>query len=62
VNPTTVAVGVLKEDLRPKMPNNIDPQMKTLIQNCWDRNPNNRPTFLEIVHELLSLFSLFHSL
>ncbi|OHT02802.1 TKL family protein kinase [Tritrichomonas foetus] len=40
---------VLSNDTRPLMPQDVNPQMKDLITQCWDRNPDVRPSFDEIV-------------
>jgi Protein tyrosine and serine/threonine kinase len=39
---------VLMRGMRPAMPEWIHPNLVTLITKCWDENPNNRPTALEI--------------
>ena len=35
--------------LRPKIPNSVPTQYKELMVQCWDKNPNKRPTFKEII-------------
>ncbi|KAL6908151.1 hypothetical protein ACP4OV_002321 [Aristida adscensionis] len=44
------AVGFM--DQRLDIPNNIDPQWASLIENCWDSDPRRRPSFLEILDRL----------
>ena len=39
---------------RPKIPNFVSESYGQLIENCWSQNPNNRPTFDQIVEELKS--------
>jgi len=34
---------------RPTIPDNCEPSLKSLIERCWDRNPEIRPSFSEIV-------------
>jgi hypothetical protein len=52
MNPTTVAVGVLRDNLRPRIPENVNEDYAQLMKDCWDRNPEVRPTFLEVVTRL----------
>lgn len=40
---------VLNNDIRPLLPPEVNPAMRDLITQCWDRDPNVRPTFDEIV-------------
>ncbi|TVU23497.1 hypothetical protein EJB05_25868 [Eragrostis curvula] len=44
------AVGFM--DQRLDIPSNIDPQWASLIENCWDSDPRQRPSFLEIMDRL----------
>lgn len=46
---TTIIQQVLMNDIRPPLPFNLNPSIKTLITQCWDRNPDNRPTFDDIL-------------
>ena len=43
---------VCKENLRPKIPKSVIKCYKNLIERCWNQNPNQRPSFDEIVNEL----------
>ena len=38
--------------VRPTRPENMPDSYWELIQKCWKENPNDRPTFAEIVEEL----------
>jgi len=40
---------VLHDDIRPALPTEINPVMRDLITQCWDRNPDVRPSFDEII-------------
>ncbi|OHT04494.1 TKL family protein kinase [Tritrichomonas foetus] len=40
---------VKNKDIRPQLPNDINPALKDLITQCWDRDPDVRPSFDEIV-------------
>lgn len=37
---------------RPKLPNNCNPKMKELLEECWHTVPEQRPTFAEICNLL----------
>lgn len=49
-----IIAQVLANDIRPEIPSDLNPGMKKLITQCWDRNPDNRPTFHEIVERIQS--------
>lgn len=38
--------------MRLEIPSWVHPQLSKLIQQCWDENPNVRPSFAEITAEL----------
>eukprot|EP01087_Luapelamoeba_hula_P007745 TRINITY_DN1900_c1_g1_i1.p1 TRINITY_DN1900_c1_g1~~TRINITY_DN1900_c1_g1_i1.p1 ORF type:complete len:1690 (-),score=189.26 TRINITY_DN1900_c1_g1_i1:61-5130(-) len=59
MNPTSVAVSVLRDDLRPKLPSDTTAcaDFVDLIRNCWDKSVEVRPTFLEVVTRLKSMAS-----
>jgi len=46
---TQIIAQVLMNDSRPMIPSNTNSFMADLIKQCWDRNPDNRPSFDEIV-------------
>jgi class 3 adenylate cyclase len=55
-----VAVAVIRDNLRPRMPDNIDGSLcpseyEELVTNCWHQDPTIRPTFLEIMTRLSTL-------
>ncbi|EAY09923.1 TKL family protein kinase [Trichomonas vaginalis G3] len=43
-----IAVGVLKEKMRPQFPPNSDPIYKNLIQSCWAHKKSARPTMKDV--------------
>lgn len=43
---------IVNGTMRPKFSQNVNSNLKELIEKCWDSNPNNRPTFEEIYSEL----------
>ncbi len=61
-SPAAIAVGVLRDNLRPEIPENEDMvlfQVPTsyikLMSDCWDKSPLTRPKFLEAMTHLESL-------
>jgi hypothetical protein len=47
-----VAVKFADENFRPKLPEGIRPEVKTLIRRCWHENPDRRPELEEVVDQL----------
>ncbi|KAG0555603.1 hypothetical protein KC19_12G181100 [Ceratodon purpureus] len=41
-----------KGDLKQELPGELDPKLRGLIESCWERDPNKRPTFEAICHLL----------
>ena len=50
MDPPQIVQAVINSDLRPPLPQDINPQLKDLMTLCWDRDPNVRPSFDEIVN------------
>ncbi|KAF5731726.1 seven transmembrane domain-containing tyrosine-protein kinase 1-like [Tripterygium wilfordii] len=51
--PEQVADKRAYEDLRPPLSSFVYPEsIKTLLRECWHKNPNYRPTFEEIISQL----------
>lgn len=46
------ALAVLNRDLRPNVPQWCPPALSALIQACWDKNPDRRPSFAQIIMAL----------
>eukprot|EP01087_Luapelamoeba_hula_P023922 TRINITY_DN8936_c0_g1_i2.p1 TRINITY_DN8936_c0_g1~~TRINITY_DN8936_c0_g1_i2.p1 ORF type:complete len:520 (+),score=68.23 TRINITY_DN8936_c0_g1_i2:242-1801(+) len=58
MNPTTVAICVLRDNLRPIMPlDGVPLEYSDLTTTCWDRQADLRPTFLEVVTRLKAMAS-----
>lgn len=47
-----VAHDVLHKDLRPSIPKKTPQQFSWLMRRCWDKNPDKRPSFSEIINQL----------
>ena len=47
LTPLQAAVGVVQKGLRPPMPQNAPPALAELMQQCWQRKPDDRPSFEE---------------
>lgn len=47
MTPLQAAVGVVQKGLRPPIPSNIPPMLAELMQQCWQRKPDDRPSFDE---------------
>ncbi|KAJ3450544.1 f-box only protein [Anaeramoeba flamelloides] len=45
----------LLEMLRPKLPQDLDPDLKLLIEECWDETPDNRPDFNGVASRLIEI-------
>lgn len=45
LTPLQAAVGVVQKGLRPPMPPNAPPALAELMQQCWQRKPESRPSF-----------------
>jgi len=58
-DPKTIRQRVLNEDLRPYLPSGTNPRLRDLVTQCWDREPDVRPTFDEIVKRFESLEIFF---
>jgi len=50
-----VAVAVLRDGLRPEVPDYAPDDYVQLMSNCWDQDPQQRPAFLEIMTRLESM-------
>lgn len=59
LTPIQIAYKVTKDNERPEFPSNTPRPLKSLIRKCWDRNPDNRPTFSQIYHFLLRKGAFF---
>lgn len=44
--------GIVSNTLRPPVPDNCDPEWRSLMERCWSAEPPERPMFTEIANEL----------
>jgi serine/threonine protein kinase len=45
-------IGFLRDHIRPDLPGFTPPAYRELIKRCWAHNPEDRPTFRQIVSEI----------
>ena len=50
MDPVQIVERVVNFDMRPTLPDGLNPKMRDLIITSWDRDPDVRPTFDEIVN------------
>ncbi|XVF21421.1 hypothetical protein REPUB_Repub12eG0088800 [Reevesia pubescens] len=53
--------GIVKNTLRPPIPERCDPDWRKLMEQCWSPDPESRPTFTEITNRLRSMSMLLQS-
>eukprot|EP00026_Physarum_polycephalum_P001822 Phypoly_transcript_01825.p1 GENE.Phypoly_transcript_01825~~Phypoly_transcript_01825.p1 ORF type:complete len:934 (+),score=138.65 Phypoly_transcript_01825:235-3036(+) len=54
-DPLSVAIEVISQNLRPPISHEVPIDMKDLIMACWEKDPEKRPTFQDIVTSLRSI-------
>ncbi|KAL9998543.1 putative protein kinase TKL-Pl-6 family [Helianthus debilis subsp. tardiflorus] len=47
--------GIVKDTLRPAIPEKCDPEWRKLMEQCWSADPTSRPSFTEITNRLRSM-------
>lgn len=47
--------GIVKNTLRPPVPQRCDPEWRKLMEECWSPDPESRPSFTEITNRLRSM-------
>ncbi|XP_059670842.1 serine/threonine/tyrosine-protein kinase HT1-like isoform X2 [Cornus florida] len=52
MTPIQAAFAVVNKNLRPAIPGDCSPAMKTLIEQCWCLHPEKRPEFWQVVKVL----------
>lgn len=53
MDPAQIVARVLMHNARPLIPDTVGGALRALIVECWDRNPDARPTFDQIVHRFV---------
>ena len=53
--PAAMRSAVIGEGLRPILPSDLNPDLKLLIEDCWDGKPERRPTFSTICQKLQTI-------
>ncbi|KMZ59800.1 putative Protein kinase [Zostera marina] len=56
--PLQAAVGVVQQCLRPRIPKDCPPKFASLLEDCWQQDPNDRLNFTEIIERLEELKDL----
>ncbi|GAV56948.1 Pkinase_Tyr domain-containing protein/EDR1 domain-containing protein [Cephalotus follicularis] len=59
LNPMQVVGAVGFQDRRLEIPEDIDPAVAQIIQDCWQRKPDLRPSFTQLMSRLRRLQRLF---
>lgn len=49
--------GIVKNTLRPPIPEHCDPEWQKLMERCWSSEPELRPSFTEIINRLRSIYA-----
>ncbi|XP_062025388.1 uncharacterized protein LOC133741521 [Rosa rugosa] len=47
--------GIVKNTLRPPIPERCDSEWRTLMEECWSPDPESRPSFTEITNKLRAM-------
>lgn len=47
----------MSNTLRPTVPENCDPEWRSLMERCWSAEPLEMPTIIEIANELRCMAS-----
>ncbi|CAN4093644.1 unnamed protein product [Withania somnifera] len=53
--------GILKNTLRPPIPERCYPEWKKLMEQCWSADPEARPSFTEIRNRLKSMSAVLQA-
>eukprot|EP00257_Ricinus_communis_P017497 XP_015575946.1 dual specificity protein kinase splB [Ricinus communis] len=47
--------GIVKNTLRPPIPDSCDPEWRKLMEQCWSPDPDSRPSFTEVTNRLRTM-------
>ncbi|XP_035539148.1 uncharacterized protein LOC109006050 isoform X2 [Juglans regia] len=53
--------GIVKNTLRPPIPERCYPEWRKLMEECWSPDPETRPSFTNITNRLRSMSNALHS-
>lgn len=53
--------GIVKNTLRPTIPERCDPEWRKLMEQCWAADPEARPSFTEITSRLRTISAAIQS-
>ena len=54
-----IIVQVSQKNLRPTCPVGCPAPFKTLLEQCWDADPNQRPEFVDVIRSLQEIKTLY---
>lgn len=52
MNSVQVSIAVITQGMRPPIPSDTPPELSSLMQDCWNINPEKRPVFDDIIERL----------
>ncbi|BCU03103.1 serine/threonine protein kinase [Pandoravirus japonicus] len=52
MSPASIAVAVIRDNLRPPVPSAAPADYAALVDECWHRDPIMRPAFVDVQHRL----------
>jgi hypothetical protein len=55
LNAIETATQITSNGLRPQFPQGTRMELQQIISNCWKEDPNERPTFKELLLQLQQL-------
>jgi serine/threonine protein kinase len=55
INPFALANALVKDNIRPEVPADLNPVLSKLITRSWSVDPNERPSFIEILDILWNI-------
>lgn len=54
--------GIMSGNMRPDIPEDCDDQWVRIMENCWSRNPKDRPAFTDIAQALQDLEEVYSNM
>ncbi|KAK8870203.1 hypothetical protein M9Y10_008080 [Tritrichomonas musculus] len=52
LDPATLTLQIMEQNKRPTIPPGTPPNLKALIESCWNKDPKSRPSCHEIISDL----------